>query len=690
MELREQIGKIILDYQDYPGEDYYCDGAVEDELLDIAKNYSSIEFQEIIEKKKSWPVLYHLSAQRENIVSWLPIKKDMKVLEIGSGCGAITGALSKKAGEVTCVDLSKKRSLINAYRHEECDNVTIRVGNFTDIEPRLDNDYDYALLIGVFEYGESYIGGETPFEDFLKIIRKHVKSDGNIVIAIENKFGLKYWAGCREDHLGTFFSNIEGYPDGGGVRTFSKKGLERIFESCDEKNYSFFYPYPDYKFMTTLYSDKYLPKKGELYNNSRNFDRDRMLLFDEKKVFDELIEEEMFPFYSNSYLVVLGNRPDTEYIRYSNDRAPMYQISTEILKNGRKKIVKKHALFKEGIPHIENMKEAYEKLANRYEKGKLSINAVIPTNEDGTACFTFEKGITLAQMLDEHLNRDDQEGFIALIREYIKRIDYHSEEKIADIDLVFSNILIEKDKWTVIDYEWTKERAVPTKEIAFRALYCYLLEDEKRNKFNFDLIMRELGITEDEAQDFREQEVKFQETVTGKRLSMPQLRNLIGGNIFAPQNSLQKNEENSGWKRIQIYTDTGNGFAEDSSYFIENAYDSQGYAEFSIEIPSDAKRIRLDPYMTSCITRLEEITLNEEQIALFSNRRITVNGKKVEDTSDYLMTVVFDSSDPGITFDVASTVKSTGNTMHFRLQTIHVPNEMTTGIVKDLKRKIRL
>ena len=47
--------------------------------------------------------------------------------------------------------------------------------------------------------------------------------------------------------------------------------------------------------MTMIYSDRYLPKVGELSNNLRNFDRDRMLLFDEKKVFDMLIREELFP-----------------------------------------------------------------------------------------------------------------------------------------------------------------------------------------------------------------------------------------------------------------------------------------------------------------------------------------------------------------------------------------------------------
>mgnify|MGYP002231231837 FL=1 len=101
--------------------------------------------------------------------------KNTKVLEVGSGMGAITGVLAEKAGSVTCVDLSKKRSLINAYRNREHDNVTIYVGNFNDIEPVLPCDYDYVLLIGVFEYGQSYIPTQTPFEDFLKINQKHVK-----------------------------------------------------------------------------------------------------------------------------------------------------------------------------------------------------------------------------------------------------------------------------------------------------------------------------------------------------------------------------------------------------------------------------------------------------------------------------------------------------------------------------------
>ena len=141
--MTEKIGKVTLDYSLYPGEDFYCDGAIEDELFTIVKNHKEEEFPQIIREKKSWEVLYHLSDLRENIVEWLPIDKSMKVLEVGSGCGAITGSLARRAGSVTCVDLSKKRSLINAHRHQDLDNITIHVGNFSDVEPTLDCDYDY-------------------------------------------------------------------------------------------------------------------------------------------------------------------------------------------------------------------------------------------------------------------------------------------------------------------------------------------------------------------------------------------------------------------------------------------------------------------------------------------------------------------------------------------------------------------
>ena len=107
MQEQIKIGNVTLNFKHYSGVDLYSDGAVENDLLEIVKNHKKEEFQEIIEKKASWPILYHLSEQRANIVEWIPMDPNAKVLEVGSGCGAITGMLSKKAASVVSCDLSR-------------------------------------------------------------------------------------------------------------------------------------------------------------------------------------------------------------------------------------------------------------------------------------------------------------------------------------------------------------------------------------------------------------------------------------------------------------------------------------------------------------------------------------------------------------------------------------------------------
>ena len=46
--MREKIGKITLDDTCYSGSDLYSDGPVEEELLEIAKNYQEKELNQLI------------------------------------------------------------------------------------------------------------------------------------------------------------------------------------------------------------------------------------------------------------------------------------------------------------------------------------------------------------------------------------------------------------------------------------------------------------------------------------------------------------------------------------------------------------------------------------------------------------------------------------------------------------------
>ena len=296
----EKIGNLKLNLQYYSGVDLYSDGDIEDELLKIVSE--NTEFDEIIEQDTRWPILYHLSKQRGNIIEWYPFKKGSELLEIGAGCGAITGTLAKKAEKVTCIELSKRRSLINANRNKEFDNIEIIVGDFKKIE--FEKKFDYITLIGVLEYAPSFTDAVKPFHEILSYVKSLLNENGKLFIAIENRFGLKYWAGAREDHTGRFFESIDGYLENSSVRTFSKNELTDILKDVGFNKIQNYYPIPDYKFPFQIFSDNRLPKIGELRGLIHNYDQHRIELFDENKAFDSIVSNNEFSFFANSFLFV--------------------------------------------------------------------------------------------------------------------------------------------------------------------------------------------------------------------------------------------------------------------------------------------------------------------------------------------------------------------------------------------------
>lgn len=648
----EQIGNVLLDDTYYSGKDLYCDGEVEDTLLSLVKEHKPDELQQVLETNCSWPILYHLSNQRQNIVSWLPFSPGQKILEIGSGCGAITAALLKKECSVTCVELSRKRSLINAYRNREGKgSATVMLGNFQEIEPHLERDYDYVLLIGVLEYARVYLGGEAPFHEMLKLMKAHCKPGGRLVIAIENKYGLKYFAGCKEDHLGTYFSGIEDYADASGnVRTFSKNGLTQMLKDCGITDYHFYYPYPDYKFPAVIYSDDYLPKVGELSNNLRNFDQERLLLFDEKNAFDGVIRDGMFADFSNSFLVVAGERPSPHYVKFSNDRQERYMLRTEIrereendglpdtndglsganggLPGESRLCAVKIADEPAGSAHIAQMADTYGRLREKYEGSGLFVNPGILKEE---ITFPYVQGKTLEEVLDDAIYQNDTEQVRQLLEKFRDIAGYREDTAPYCVDLIFSNIIIEKDsgRWTLIDYEWITEEARSGTETARRAMFVYLLGPALRRKWLFENgIAQSFGVAPDNLEELQKEELRFQREVLGSRLSLYELYEKMGQPVKDIQAVAADAMALTGGHRFQVYEDTGNGFSEAQSRFVEDAYGNAETISLRYEFGSDVKSLRLDPAVSACLLCDTVFLLNGKRI---DTERITANGILLRD-----------------------------------------------------------
>lgn len=294
----EYIRNIKLDLSVYKGKDLYNEGDIAESIvLDTFKN--NLDPVKVLSEHNEWAILYQLSSSRKNIVSVINIDKNQNVLEIGSGMGAITGALAEKANYVDCIDLSKRRSYANAYRNQKYSNITIHVGNFEDII--LDKKYDIVVVIGVLEYAGSFLNSKEPYMQFLSNISNLLNDNGKVYIAIENKFGLKYFAGCNEDHLGIPFVGIEGYSDK-KVRTFSYSEISELL-NINFKDIYFYFPFPDYKLPSVIYSEDYLPNETASIASYLNYDADRLLLFDEEKVYKNIKTLEDWKMFSNSFLI---------------------------------------------------------------------------------------------------------------------------------------------------------------------------------------------------------------------------------------------------------------------------------------------------------------------------------------------------------------------------------------------------
>jgi SAM-dependent methyltransferase len=177
-----KMAELILDY--YKNESNYSDGTdVEEEILNMIKSNAHKNPEQLL--NASWPVFYHLSPLRENILNWYPFKKNCTILEVGSGCGAITGLLCKMAKSVVSVELTEKRAYINFERHKEYQNLAIYAGNLENMQ--FSHKFDYIVVNGVLEYAGRFISGGNPYAKFLSILTSYLENNGIILLAIENR-----------------------------------------------------------------------------------------------------------------------------------------------------------------------------------------------------------------------------------------------------------------------------------------------------------------------------------------------------------------------------------------------------------------------------------------------------------------------------------------------------------------------
>lgn len=293
--------KIKYNYQD-SAENFLL------KFFDKPQSQKQMEIDKLLNNNPPWPVIYHLHPQREFILDWFPFKKNASLLEIGAGCGAVTDVFIKKLKTVVANELTKERAKIIKKRFADKKNLKVYDGNIN--ENSFNKKFDYVTLIGVLEYQGRYTLTKkshpySPYIQFLKNLKKFLKKSSTLIIAIENKIGVKYIAGGLEDHYGKLFYSLENYPNDKGIRTFSKEEIKEILNLAGYKKIDFYYPYPDYKLPFFIFSDDkenlFIPFSR--YTPIVDLSNLRQYLFNEVIFSSVLKKEGVLKKFANSFLI---------------------------------------------------------------------------------------------------------------------------------------------------------------------------------------------------------------------------------------------------------------------------------------------------------------------------------------------------------------------------------------------------
>jgi GT2 family glycosyltransferase/SAM-dependent methyltransferase len=348
-----------------PGEFSYSDGAeVEERLLSIVLSASdrSTFSLELASSIHDWPTEYHFSRLRHCLVRALNIQPADRVLELGCGCGAITRFLGELGANVVAVEGSLLRGRVAAERCLELANVRVVVDDLLRFET--EERFDCILLIGVLEYAALFSDSEKPFEDYLQTVTRFLAPGGRVVVAIENKVGLKYFNGCAEDHLGIPFFGVQDLYGHTTVRTFGRQELIGLLSAVGLSEAQFYYPFPDYKLPSVLLSESALTAPGfdavDLLTrcHARDYTGSPYRSFDEALAFSALHTNGLLPELSNSFLVVAtpGDRaqhPATDFaFAWSVNRAPGFCTETSFGRRGSEiQVTKKLLTPSDDSPH---------------------------------------------------------------------------------------------------------------------------------------------------------------------------------------------------------------------------------------------------------------------------------------------------------------------------------------------------
>lgn len=460
---------VYIDSDNSETLDYSNENEKENYILDVINGAVdlSVGSEELVALIKDWPSLFHLHPKRVNLLRPLEASlKERSILEIGSGYGAITRYLGELGSTVTAFDTNFRMAQGTAARCRDLSNVKVICDDFREFP--LSEQFDVVLLIGALGDSNLYLGGDDPAGAMLDKIKEHLRPGGIVIIGIENKLGLKYWAGAPEDRTGQAYLGIENRYTSSSAVTFGKKELIELLGRKGFPENTFLYPFPDYKLPESVVTSKgmrteefsvpMLLLEGFEYIQSEYYSNH----FSTSLAAAELDRNGLLVEFSNSFLAVASPlpirdiiAPDLLAVRYNSQRKKEYQKVSSFRETEGRIIVERKRLYTH-VP-IPEQPVKNDLTHEPYFKGRLLLFdaiKIVSRKQWMLDSLVEWAGVYFQILKDRSVEADGQ---------------FLLDGKYLDLT-PFNIILGEQNEFRIFDQEWIYPGSLPLGYVFFRGI----------------------------------------------------------------------------------------------------------------------------------------------------------------------------------------------------------------------------
>jgi cytidyltransferase-like protein len=352
--------------------------------------------------------------------------------------------------------------------------------------------FDYIIAIETLEnYHEP--------KEVLKSWKKLLKTDGTILLGMNNRFALRYFCGDRDPYTGRNFDGVENYrrayskkEDQFHGRCYSRAEIREFLQDAGMINSRFYSVLPDLKNPSLIYAEDYLPNEDLANRLFPTYNYPNTVFLEEESIYNGLIKNGMFHEMANAYLIecsLQGRFSDVVHTTSSIERGRANAILTIIhrLDYLEQYTVEKRAVYPEGR---EGLNRLYDNGQDLSAHGISVVEAKLEKDSYIMPYMDCEVG----QLYLKRLLHTDHEKFLRKMDEFRDLILHSSEivqEDVGDgegailrkgyVDLVPLNSFYKDDTFIFYDQEFCEEN-YPANGLIWRMIATFYAGDMEVQK----------------------------------------------------------------------------------------------------------------------------------------------------------------------------------------------------------------